>query len=107
MTAYKQTGEEEISNNNLLTTIPHLNEEWSLAFEILPTMFYTTFKQFLNIRRNGEDFHPAFYMMNPDTWRVHFTGASSVDLPNKAVMDQWTESSSRRKGETPTSARSP
>ena len=88
---YEQVGEEEISDNNLLTTIPRINEEWSLAFEIRPTMYYTTFKQFLNMRRNGEDFHPAFYMMNPDMWRVHFTGPNSVDLPNTAAVDQWTK----------------
>ena len=45
---------------------------------LLFSMYFTMFKQFLNMQRNGEDFLPAFYMMSPDTWRVHFTGANSV-----------------------------
>ena len=88
---FQQTDDEEISNNNLLTTIPRLNEDWSLVFEIRPTMYFNTFKQFFNMRRNGEDFHPAFYMMSSETWRVHFTGPSSVDLSNTAAVDQWTK----------------
>ena len=41
-------------------------------------------------------------MMNPNTWRVHFTGPNSVDLPNTAAVDQWTkiEFAQERRGDT-------
>ena len=30
-------------------------------------------------------------MMNPNIWRVHFTGPNSVDLQNTAAVEQWTK----------------
>ena len=88
---YAQAAEEEVFQKNLLTTIPLLTKEWKLTLEFRPSSSPSC-RQFFFMQRGDHAYAPAFYgSCKSGTWRVHFDGGKSADLPSTLKVGEWTK----------------